>query len=75
MTHLAGAREFRWCYEILQTRGKFTFIGLDAECILNHPDFAPLTNRTVHMAVAANRPKRQNCEDLLSVPREKTSAA
>ena len=41
MTHLAGAREFRCCYEILQTRGKFTFIGLDAGCILNHPDFAP----------------------------------
>ena len=45
--HLAGAREFRCCYEVLQTRGKFTFIGLDAECILNHPDFSPLTNRTV----------------------------
>ena len=47
VTHLAGAREFRCCYEILQTRGKFTFIGLDAECILNHPDFSPLVNRTV----------------------------
>ena len=47
VTHLAGAREFRCCYEILQTRGKFTFIGLDAECILNHPDFSPLTNRIV----------------------------
>ena len=23
MTHLTGAREFRCCYEILQTRGKF----------------------------------------------------
>ena len=47
VTHLAGAREFRCCYEILQTRGKFTFVGLDAECILNHPDFSPLTNRVV----------------------------
>ena len=28
-----------------------------------------------HMAVAANRPKLQNCEELLSVPREKSSAA
>lgn len=28
-----------------------------------------------HMAVAANRPKRPNCEELLSVPRENSSAA
>ena len=28
-------------------REKFTFIGLGAECILNHPDFSPLTNCTV----------------------------
>ena len=28
-----------------------------------------------HMAVAANRPKRQNCEELLAVPRETLSAA
>ena len=28
-----------------------------------------------HMAVAANQPKRQNCEELLLVPWEKSSAA
>ena len=39
--------EFRCCYEILRTRGKFTLIGLDAECILNHRDFSPLINHTV----------------------------
>lgn len=47
MTHLVGAREFRCCSEIIQARGKFMFEGLDADCILNHPDFAALTNRTV----------------------------
>ena len=47
MTHLVGAREFRCCLEINEVRGKFTFVGLDAGCVLNHPDFSALTNRTV----------------------------
>ena len=45
--HLVGAREYRCCFEVNEVRGKFTFVGLNAECVLNHPDFSALTNRTV----------------------------
>ena len=47
VTYLAEVCEFRCCYEILKMRGKFAFIGLKVECIFNHSNFSPLTNRTV----------------------------
>ena len=45
--HLVGAREYRCCLEVNELRGKFMCVGLNAECVLNHPDFYALTNRTV----------------------------
>jgi len=43
--HLVGACEYRCCLEVNKVKGKFMFVG--AECVLNHPDFSALTNRTV----------------------------
>ena len=45
--NLISAREYRCCKEIVEASGKFTWIGKDAECILNHPDFNAMTNETV----------------------------
>ena len=44
---LVSAREYRCCKEIVESSGKFTWIGKDVECILNHPDFNAMTNETV----------------------------
>ncbi|XP_068730717.1 uncharacterized protein [Montipora capricornis] len=46
-THLVGAREYRCCLEISEARRQFTFIGLDAQCIVSHSDFSAMTNSTV----------------------------
>jgi hypothetical protein len=45
--HLVGYREFRCCSEVAEITGKFTFIGLNRDCVLNHPDYGPLTHEAV----------------------------
>lgn len=49
---LVGAREFRCCKEVAEAVGKFTFIGLDAGCIVEHEDYSHLTHRAVLTEVA-----------------------
>ncbi|KAK3736084.1 hypothetical protein QZH41_019131 [Actinostola sp. cb2023] len=39
--------EFRCCKEIANCLGRFTFEGLNAGCILTHPDYQAMTNKTV----------------------------
>ena len=45
--HLINVREFWCCFKVLEVTGKFTFIGKDGDCILNHDDFSPLTHGTI----------------------------
>jgi hypothetical protein len=54
MVHNVGhrAREFRCCKEVAEAIGKFTFIGLDAGCIVEHEDYSHLTHRAVLTEVA-----------------------
>ena len=49
---LVGAREYRCCKEVAEAVGKFTFIGLDAGCIVEHEDYTYLTHRAVLTEVA-----------------------
>ena len=44
---LVSVCEYRCCKEIVEASGKFTWIGKNAECIPNHPDFNAMTNETV----------------------------
>ena len=44
-------RESCCCKEVVEASGKFTFEGVDVECILSHSDYNPLTNRTVLLQV------------------------
>jgi hypothetical protein len=49
---LVGAREYRCCKEVAEAIGKFTFIGLDAGCIVEHQDYSHLTHCAVLTEVA-----------------------
>ena len=47
-----GARKYRCCKEVAEAIGKFTFIGLDARCSVEHQDYSHLMHRAVLTEVA-----------------------
>ena len=49
---LVGAREYRCCKEVAEAVGKFTLVGLEARCIVEHKDYSHLTHRAVLTEVA-----------------------
>ena len=49
---LVGAREYRCCKEVAEAVGKFTFVGLDARCIVEHEYSSHLMHRAVLTEVA-----------------------
>ena len=45
--HLVGSLEFRCCKEVGEAIGKYTFEGLEPECIITHAEYNALTERIV----------------------------